>query len=76
MRGVAGMGSEGIGSVATGSTMASTILEVSIGLVAHGSASASGRSGGHTGDPMAILMPTLMRIRRGLWLPLPSMPHL
>jgi hypothetical protein len=72
MRGVAGMGSAGMGSAATGSTMASTILEVSIGLVAHGSASASARSGGHTGDPM----PTLMRIRRGLWLPLPFMPHL
>jgi hypothetical protein len=74
MRGVAGMGSAGMGSAATGSTMASTILEVSIGLVAHGSASASARSGGHTGDPMPTL--TLMRIRRGLWLPLLYMPHL
>ena len=72
MRGVAGMGSAGMGSATTGSTMASTILEVSIGLVAHGSASASARSG----DPMATPMPTLMRIRRGLWLPLPFMPHL
>ena len=46
-------------------------LEGSIGLAAHGSASASARSGGHTVDPM----PTRMRVRRGLWLPLPSMPH-
>jgi hypothetical protein len=53
MHGVAGVGSE-----VTGSTMAST--EVSIGLAAHESASGSGlgRSGGHTGDPMAIPMPT------------------
>jgi hypothetical protein len=65
MRGVAGMG-----SAATGSTMASTILEVSIDLTAHGSALTSGRSGGHTGD----LMLTRMRIRQWLWLPLPSMP--
>ena len=71
MRGVAGMGSAGTGSAALGSTMASTNLEVSIGLAAHGSASASGRSGGHTGEPI----PTLMRIRRWLWLPLPYMPH-
>jgi hypothetical protein len=62
MRGVAGMGSEGMGLPATGSTMASTNLAVSIGLAAHGSASESGRPGIHTGDPM----PTLMRIRRGL----------
>jgi hypothetical protein len=65
-RGVAGMG-----SAATGSTMASTNLEVSIGLAAHASVSASGRSGGRTGEPI----PTHMRIRQGLWLPLPYMPH-
>jgi hypothetical protein len=50
MRGVAGVGSE-----VTGSTM---------GLEAHGSPSGSDRSGGHTGDPMAIPMPTPMPTRR------------
>jgi hypothetical protein len=44
MRGVAGVGSEVMGST--------------MGLEAHGSPSGSDRSGGHTGDPMAIPMPT------------------
>src|SRR5262245_40027788 len=71
MHGVAGMGPEGMGSASTASTMASTILAGCIDLAAHGSASASGRSGGHTGGPI----PTRMRTRRWLWLPPPYTPH-